>query len=187
MDFQPPPATPRRRGFVALGLASLIFALAFLPAPLAVLYELNDECLRMTSWGSGFSTWDTLVQIPPMPVSRYAYLLVRTAVIGALPVALLLGVAAVVSFRSRPWSIRLHAIYAALQAVLMIALMAGAHRFSTELDAAALHRDWVMRLPYHSNVWTTAVLVALPGLAYPMLLAFAYWLYGRSKTRLPAR
>src|SRR5882762_2474897 len=118
MDSQPPRATPHRRGFVALGVASLMFALAFLPAPLAVLYELNDECLRMTSWGSGFSTWDTLVRIPPMPVSRYAYLLVRTAVIGALPVALLLGVAAAASFRSRPWSIRLHAVYAALQAVL---------------------------------------------------------------------
>jgi hypothetical protein len=81
----------------------------------------------------------------------------------------------------------LHAVYVSLQAVLMIALMAGAHRFSTELDAAAMGRDWVMRLPYHSNVWTTAVLVGLPGLAYPMVLAFAYWLYGRSKTRLPAR
>jgi hypothetical protein len=44
-----------------------------------------------------------------------------------------------------------------------------------------------MRLPYHSNVRNTALIVALPGLAYPIALAFAYWLYGLSKTRRPAR
>ncbi|MDB5320252.1 MAG: hypothetical protein JWN40_1883 [Phycisphaerales bacterium] len=187
MDVQPPMASTPRRGFLGLGIASLVFALAFLPAPLAVLYELNDECLRMTSWSSGFSTWQTLVRLPPIPVSRYPYLLVRTAVIAAIPATLLLGVAAFASFRSRRWSIRLHALYVPIQLILMTVLLIGAHRFSTALDAAAASRDLAMRLPYHSNVRTTAVLIAIPGIAYPFVLVFAYWLYGLSKTRRPAR
>jgi hypothetical protein len=188
MDSQPPRAsTPPRRGFVGLGVASLVFALAFLPAPLAVLYDLNDECLRMTSWASDFSTWQTLIRLPPMPVSRYWYLLVRTAVIGSIPASLLLGYAAFVSFRSRPWSLLFHALYVPIQIVLMIAMMIGAHRFSTALDAVAASRDLAMRLPFHSNVRTTAVLVGLPGIAYPLVLAAAYWIYRRSNTRRPAR
>jgi hypothetical protein len=190
MDSQPPmelPPAPPRRGFVSLGVMSLLFALAFLPAPLAVLYELNDECLRMTSWGSNFSTWQTLAGLPPMPVGRFSYLLVRTAVLVAIPASLLLGFAAIVSFRSRPWAIRFHALYAPIQIILMSAMLIGANRFSTALDAAAATQDLAMRLPYHSNVRTTAALVALPGLAYPVALAFAYWLYGLSNTRRPAR
>jgi hypothetical protein len=188
MDSQPPLAsTPPRRGFVGLGIASLVFALAFLPAPLAVLYDLNDECLRMTSWASGFSTWQTLIHLPPLPVSRYWYLLVRTAVIGSIPASLLLGWAAVVSFRSRPWSLLFHALYVPIQIVLMAAMLIGAHRFSAELDAAVASRDIEMRLPFHSNVRATAVLMALPGLTYPLVLAVAYWIYRRSNTRRPAR
>jgi hypothetical protein len=69
----------------------------------------------------------------------------------------------------------------------MIAMMIGAHRFSTALDAVAVSRDLAMRLPFHSNVRTTAVLVGLPGIAYPLVLAAAYWIYRRSNTRRPAR
>ena len=188
MDSQPPmESTPRRRGFVGLGVASLIFALAFLPAPLAVLYDLNDECLRMTSWGSGFSTWRTLFGLPPIPVSRYWYLLVRTAVIGSIPVSLLLGYAAFVSFRSRPWSLLFHALYVPIQIVLMTAMLIGAARFSTALDAAAAVQDLAMRASFHSGVRSTATIVALPGIAYPLILAASYWVYRRSNTRRPAR
>src|SRR3954454_1597814 len=144
MDSQPPMASTPRRGFVGLGVASLIFALAFLPAPLAVLYDLNDESLRMTSWASGFSTWQTLIRLPPMPVSRYWYLLVRTAVIGSIPVSMLLGYAAFVSFRSRPWSLLFHALYVPIQFVLMAAMLVGVNRFSAALDAVAASRDLAM-------------------------------------------
>jgi len=188
IDSQPPLAsTSPRRGYVGLGVASLVFALAFLPAPLAVLYDLNDECLRMTSWASGFSTWQTLIHLPPLPVSRYWYLLVRTAVIGSIPVSMLLAYAGFVSFRSRPWSLLFHGLYVPIQIVLMAAMLIGAHRISAALDAVAASRDLAMRLPFHSNVRTTAVLVALPGIAYPLVLAIAYWIYRRSNTRRPAR
>jgi hypothetical protein len=183
MDSQPARVRSSKSGFVALGVISLIFAIGFLPAPLAVLYELNDECLRTTSWNSGFSAWHTLWQIPPMPVSRELYLLVRTAVLVSLPVSLLLAVAGIVSMRSRAWSIRLHSIYASLALVLMVVLIIAANRFSTALDRTTSGHDWVMHLPYHSNVRTIATLVGLPGIAYPILLAVIFWIYNRNQAR----
>jgi len=182
MDSQPPRQVRTRRGFRALGVISLIFAIAFLPAPLAVLYELNDECLRTTSWNAVFASAGTLWRIPPLPVSHEVYLLVRTVVLVSLPVSLLLLAAGVASFRSRAWSIRLHSIYSALQVVLMAVLIIAANRFSTTLDVTTSGHDWVMHLPYHSNVRTVATLIAIPGIVYPVLLAFAFWLYNRSLT-----
>jgi hypothetical protein len=187
MDSQPPKARTAQRGLVALGVISLIFALGFLPAPLAVLYELNDECLRTTSWSSGFNSWDTLRHIPPLPVGREVYLLVRSAVLMTIPVSLLLAVAAIVSLKSRQWGMRLHSIYIALQVVLMITLMVAANRFSTALDTTTFGHDWMMHLPYHSNVRTTAILVGIPGIVYPLLLALIYWILNRPKKRLFVR
>jgi hypothetical protein len=181
MDSQPPKVRTRR-GFRALGVISLIFAIGFLPAPLAVLYELNDECLRTTTWSAVGADSGTLWRIPPLPVSRGVYLLVRTAVLVALPVSLLLAGAAIASFRSRAWSIRLHSLYAALQAVLMIVLVIAASRFSSTLDVTTSGHDWVMHLPYHSNVRTVATLIAIPGIVFPILLAVAFWIYNRSQT-----
>jgi hypothetical protein len=182
MDSQPPRQLRTRRGFRALGVISLIFAIAFLPAPLAVLYELNDECLRTTSWNAVFATSGTLWRIPPLPVSREVYLLVRTVVLVSLPVSLLLMAAGVASFRSRAWSVRLHSIYSSLQVVLMAVLIIAANRFSTALDVTTTGHDWVMHLPYHSNVRTVATLIAIPGMVFPILLAVAFWIYNRSQT-----
>src|SRR5258706_7038406 len=100
---------------------------------------------------------------------------------------MLLGYASVVTFRSRPRAIRLHALYVPIQIILMTALLIGAYRFSATLDAAAASHDLAMRLPYHSNVRNTALIVGIPGLAYPIILGVAYWLYGLSRTRRPAR
>jgi hypothetical protein len=186
MDSQPPKVRTRR-GFRALGVFSLIFAVGFLPAPLAVLYELNDECLRTTTWSAIIGGSSILWRIPPLPVSHEIYLLVRTAVLVALPVSLLLVVAAIASFKSRAWSIRLHSIYAALQSVVMIVLVIAANRFSTTLDVTTSGHDWVMHLPYHSNVRTVATLIAIPGIVYPILLAVAFWIYNRLQIRRPRR
>src|SRR5260221_7620407 len=158
MDSQPPVAAPRH-GFTGVAIASLAFALAFLPAPLAVLYTLNDECLRTTSRASGRLDAETLFRLPTIPVSRDLYLMVRTAALGAVAASLFLLVTAAISFRSRPWAIRLHSIYVAIQCVLMIALLAAANRFSTALDAAQASRDWVMHLPFQSSVRSLAGIV----------------------------
>ena len=181
MDSQPPPVAKPRRGFAGLAIASFAFALAFLPAPLAVLYELNDECLRTTSWASSEGlSFATLAHIPPIPIHRHVYLMVRTAALGGVVASLFLVVAAVVSYRSRPWAIRLHTIYVATQLVLMVTLIKYADAFSTELDTAQAARDWVMRLPFHSTVRQIATMVAMPGLVFPLVLAFVYWLWSRS-------
>jgi hypothetical protein len=171
------PTTRARRGFFGLAVASLFFALAFLPAPLAVLYQLNDECLRTTSWGARHATWDTLHHVPPSPVARHLSLMVRTSVIGALLGGVYLLVAAFATFRSRIAAIRLHALYVAIQLVVMTALMVTAHRFSAALDATGPQRDWAMRLGEGSGVRNLAIVVGALGLLYPLVLALLYWRY----------
>src|SRR6266568_4851440 len=88
-------------GSLALGLVSLLFATAFLPAPLAVLWDLNDECLRSTTWDTQRASWGTLARIPPLPVGKNDYLLVRTMVMGALVATAFLATAGWVAGRSR--------------------------------------------------------------------------------------
>jgi hypothetical protein len=178
------PQTPARRGYFGLGVASLLFALAFLPAPLAVLYQINDECLLATSWGTRHATWDTLHRIPPSPVARHLDLMVRTAVIGALLGALYLVATAVATFRSRKLAFPLHAVYVALQVVVMIGLIVAAHRFSAAVDATRGQREWAMRLTRESAVRNLAAVVGALGLLYPVVLALLYWRYpGEKETR----
>ena len=171
------PTTPARRGYFGLGVASLLFALAFLPAPLAVLYQLNEECLAAASWGTSHATWDTLHRIPPSPVSRSLDLTVRAAVVGALVATLFLLAAAVATFRSRTAALRLHALYVPLQVVLMVTLIVAAHRFSAALDLSSSQRDWALRVVGASAVRKLAIVVAALGLLYPLVLALLYWRY----------
>jgi len=180
------PTTSARRGFFALGLTSLGFALAFLPMPLAIIYQLNDECLRTTSWGTAHATWTTLHHIPPSPVARSLDLAVRAAVVAALLCALFLLATAVATFRSRGAAIRLHALYVPAQVVVMIALIVAAHRFSTAMEAANVQREWAVRLTRESTVGNLATVVGGLGLLYPLVLLLLYWRYPgeREKTRM---
>lgn len=170
---------PARQGYFGLAIASLAFALAFLPAPLAVLYQLNEECLVTSSWGSAHATWDTLHRIPPSPVARNLDLMVRTAVVGALLVTLFLLAAALASFRSRTTALRLHALYVPLQAVVMVALMFAAHRFSTALDLTNNQRNWALEISRVSAVRNLALAVGALGLLYPVVLILLYWRFPR--------
>ena len=165
------------RGFFSLAVASLAFALAFLPAPLAVLYQLNEECLVTTSWGSAHATWDTLHRIPPSPVARHLDLMVRTAIVGGLLVTLFLLTTAFATFRSRTAALRLHALYVPLQVVIMIVLMVTAHRFSTALDLTNNQRNWALELSTVSAVRNLALAVGAFGLLYPVVLLLLYWRY----------
>lgn len=179
------PSTPVGRGYVGLGLVSLFFALAFLPAPLAVLFEMNDQCLRATSWGTQQASWGTLYQVPPTPMPRAVYLMARTTIIAAELGALFLIFAAIVSFRSRTNAIRLHAVYFALQLVLMTALALAAHRFTTAIVAGDPQRDWLLKLLRESSVGRMGAVVAGLGLLYPLVLALLYWGYARRGKRPP--
>jgi len=180
------PTTPVRRGYAGLAAASLAFALAFLPAPLAVLYQLNDECLVTTSWGAAHATWDTLHRIPPSPVARHLDLMVRTAVVGALLVTLFLLATSFATLRSRTAALRLHALWIPLQVVVMIALMVAAHHFSTALDLSNDQRNWAMQLSTESAVRKLAIAVGAFGLLYPLVLILLYWRYPgeRDNTRM---
>jgi hypothetical protein len=171
------PTTASRRGYFGLAVTSLAFALAFLPAPLAVLFQLNDECLRTTSWGAAHATWDTIHRIPPSPVARPLDLMVRTAVVGAILVALFLLVTAFATLRSRTAALRLHALYVPLQIVIMVTLMVAAHRFSTALDLSNDQRNWAMELNRESAVRKLAMVVGALGLLYPLVLTLLYWRY----------
>jgi hypothetical protein len=183
-----PPTTATRQGYFGLAVASLAFALAFLPAPLAVLYQLNDECLRTTSWGAAHATWDTLYRIPRSPVARHLDLMVRTAIVGALLVTLFLLATSVATLRSRAAALRLHALWVPLQVVVMIALMLAAHRFSTALDLSNDQRNWAMELSRESAVRRLALVVGGLGLLYPVVLALLYWRYpGEKPTRMEDR
>lgn len=178
------PTTAARRGFFGLAVTSLAFALAFLPAPLVVLYQLNDECLRTTSWGAQHAAWDTLYRIPQSPVARPLPLMVRTAVLGSILVAGFLVVAAVATFRSRSAALRLHVLYVPLQVIVMAALMLAAHRFSTALDLSNDQRNWALELSRESTVRKFALIVGGLGLLYPFVLALLYWRWKRDDTRL---
>jgi hypothetical protein len=181
-DFLPPkPPPPPKRRSAGLAITSLVVALALLPAPLAVLYDLNDECRRATSW-TQWGAWRTLWEVPPVPVAKSTYLLARGSVIVAMTAALVLLAAAIATVRSRPWSLRLHAAYVPLQLVATLALIWSAHRFSQALDATAT-RDWVMHLPVRSTVRSTAILVGAPALLYPLALVIAYAWQNRRRTR----
>jgi hypothetical protein len=174
---------------VRWAIASLLFATAFLPAPLAVLWDMNDECLRSTSWGVQRESWATLARIPPLPVAKNDYLLLRTLVIGAMASAVFLIIAGIVLMRSRPKGAALHLCWAIIQAALMILLIAAGRRFSLALDDAGHRRDWLMHLDLPSNVRSTALFVGMLGLIYPICMLIVYLLRSatRSKTRLPAR
>lgn len=179
----------RKDGSIALGLVSLLFAAAFLPAPLAVLWDLNDECLRSTTWDTQRASWGTLARIPPLPVSKNDYLLVRTMVMGALVATAFLAVAGWVAGRSRARGLALLAAYAVVQVTFMIGLMIAGQRFSHALDQATRRGDWMMHLKFESVVGATARQVGMLGMIYPAGLAIFYllrWL-GRSKTGRPAR
>jgi hypothetical protein len=169
------PTTAARRGFFGLAVTSLAFALAFLPAPLVVLYQLNDECLRTTSWGAEHAAWDTLFRIPPAPVARPLDLMVRTAVFGAMLVALFLIATSIATFRSRAAAFRLHALYVPIQVVVMVAVMVAAHRFSAALDLSNDQRNWALELSRESAVRKFAMIVGGLGLLYPFVLALLYW------------
>jgi hypothetical protein len=174
---QLPATAPTRRGFFALALASLFFALAFLPMPLAVLYQLNEECLRTTSWGTQHASWTTLHHIPQSPIARSFDFTLRAAIIGSLLCACFLIATAVATFRSRTTAIRLHALYVPIQVVLMIALIVAAHRFSTAFEAATLQRAWAVDLERQSTVRHLATVVGALGLLYPLVLILLYWRY----------
>jgi len=180
------PTTPTRRGFFGLGVASLFFALAFLPMPLAVLYQLNEECLAATSWGTAHATWTSLQHIPQSPVARSFDFTVRAAIIGSLLCALFLAATALATFRSRTAALRLHALYVPIQVVLMIALIVAAHRFSTAIEAANLRRAWAVRIESGSFVSNLAAVVGGLGLLYPLVLVLLYWRYPgeKRKTRM---
>jgi hypothetical protein len=180
------PTTPARRGFFALGLASLFFALAFFPMPLAVLYQLNEECLAASSLGTAHATWTTLHRIPPSPVAHSLDFTVRAAIVGALLAALFLAATAFATLRSRAAALRLHALYVPIQVVLMIALVVAAHRFSTAIEAANLRRAWAVRIESGSAVRNLANVVAALGLLYPLVLALLYWRYP-GETHRPTR
>jgi hypothetical protein len=176
-------------GSLALGLVSLLFAAAFLPAPLAVLWDLNDECLRSTTWDTQRASWGTLARIPPLPVSKNDYLLVRTMVMGALLATAFLAIAGWVAARSRARGLALLAAYAVVQVGFMIGLIVAGQRFSGALEQAALRGDWMMHLKFESNVGATARQVGMLGMIYPAGLAIFYLLrsLGRSKTGRPAK
>ena len=176
-------------GSLALALVTLLFAAAFLPAPLAVLWDLNDECLRSTTWGVQRASWGTLAHIPPLPVKKDDYLLVRTMVMGALVATAFLAIAGWVAGRSRTRGLALLAAYAAVQVGFMIGLMIAGQRFSTALDEATRKNDWLMHLKFDSVVGATARQVGMLGMIYPAGLAIFYLLrsVGRSKTARPAK
>lgn len=172
-------AIESRRGYGRLAVVSLVFALAFLPAPLAVLYELNDQSVRAATLGARSGTWQTIHRVPPTPIPRHYYDAARAAVLISLAAAIFLLITAFVSFRSRPWSIRLHGVYVAAQVVLMIALLITAKRFTAAMEASAPHRDWMMRLPAEVSVYSLAKAVAGFGLLYPLMLVILFLRLGR--------
>jgi hypothetical protein len=163
---------------------SLAFALAFLPAPVAVLYELNDQSVRAATMGARSGSWRTIHWVPPTPIPREYYLAARAAVLMALAGGVFLLLAAVVSFRSRAWSIRLHGVYVAAQVVLMVALLVTARRFTMAMEASAPHREWMMRMPAEASVYSLAKAVAGFGLLYPVVLVILFLRLGRLKVGL---
>jgi hypothetical protein len=173
----------RIQGYFGLAVASLAFALSFLPAPVAVLYELNDQSLRAATLGARSADWTTIHRVPPTPIARHYYLSARAAVLIAVVGSVFLLVTAVVTFRSRAWSIRLHGVYVAAQVVLMIALLITARQFTVAMEASAPHRDWMVRLPAETSVYSLAKAVAGFGLLYPLVLVILFVRRGRLTRR----
>ncbi len=175
------------RGYVGLAVASLAFALASMPAPVAVLFETNDQAWRAATFGTRTGTWDTIHHVPPTPVARHYYLAVRGVVISALAVAAFLVVTAAVTARSRAWGIRLHAVYVAAQVVLMVALLLAAQRFEAAMTLSAPEREWMLALTGTTSVYRMAQAASGFGLLYPVVLTILYVRLGKLNERYAAR
>jgi len=139
---------------------------------------MNDECRRTSTLGADENVWGTLYNVPPLSVDRPTYLAVRATALAAAVNAIFLCVIGVITIRSRTLGVKLLGVFAIAQLVLMLAMVLAAHRFSAALDAFTAGQVWFLGKPYGSATRGTALVAALPGVAYPLVLL---WLFIRHR------
>jgi hypothetical protein len=175
---QPPPPPPPQPSGAWLGVISAIVGLTLIAPPLSVLYDMNDELMRISTGGAGRGIWETLYVVPPLSVAWHTYLAPRTvAIAAAISAAVLCGIG-LLTVRSRALGVRLLGAHAVAHVVLMLAMVLAAWRFAAALDVATAQRAWYLGQAYGSSVGRVAIWAALPGIAYPLVLL---WLFARHR------